>query len=486
MNTNKVVLRAAIATVLGLTSSYSMAAYLEIGDPVKLATEIKVSDGDTLVYPNGSGFTIDMSAAAGRAISDTSPLELRLTLTNGAKFSTTDMTSLGCDYSAAAVTLAANNLAAISKLNGAAGDTTVTFKLKDGNIAASVTPKCTVSGLQIRLYGGQQAYTMIATAYLKSPAEPVTINTSGPIIDFKQAFGATVDTKTVTIDVTSPSLSQKFAGGNTVAELGLVAYTAITPTVRLDGVALGRINAITTLKVTLSGTPLSLSNGQVLAVTGTDGYGCTAAAAALPNMVVSTAAASGVTFSFGEASALNGIRLCLQTSGTTRLEKGKVSIELGSTSPTNSTPNITITNPVLTTFVKNGASIKVLNVPNPTATDKTFIRIYNMSSSKSSVYGTLYETAAAGATSAKELGKGKLLAEIDAGAVKILDAAAISTIFGVATWTGRAWMQIEGDSQQIRVQSLVRSGGAGGTLINLSDRVLEDSGKLCRSDTTCK
>jgi hypothetical protein len=482
MNTNKVILRTAIVTALGFAlPNYAAAAYLEIGSPIKLATEIPVVDGDEVVFGNGVGVQIDMSAMAGRAISDTSPLEVRLTLTNGAKFSTTNMANIGCDYSAASTVAAASNPAAISMLNGAAGDTTVTFKLKDGNIAGT-SPKCNVSGFNIKMYGGQKAYTMIATAYLKSNAEPVVINTSGPIIDFTQAYGINIDTKTVTVDVTSPSLSQKFAGGAVIVELGTVGYTAMNAAVRREGTpALAKDYVLSTLKIALSGAPLNVTNGLVLAISGTDPLGCTAATG--PTAKTATVA-SGVTFDFGGTTAGAGVRFCLKTDGANRIDKGKVNIDLTAVGGNGNAPNVTISSPLLTTVNKNGASIKVLNIPNPTSIDKTFVRIYNLSGAKTSVYGTLYEQSD-GTTAGKELGKGKLLGEIDVGAVKILDATGIAAIFGVSTWVGKAWLQIEGDSQQIRVQSLIRSAGATGPLIDMSDRVLEDGRALCRSDTTC-
>lgn len=487
MNTNKVILRTAIVTALGFTlPNYATAAYLEIGSPIKLAIEIPVVDGDVVTYGNGTGFQIDMSAMAGRAISDTSPLEVRLTLTNGAKFAgAATMANIGCDYSAAGAggttIAAATNPVAVSVLNGAAGDSTITYKLKDGNIAGT-SPKCTVSGLNIGMYGGQKPYTMIATAYLKSNAEPVVINTSGPIIDFTQAYGINVDTKTVTIDVTSPSLSQKFAGEATVVQLGLVGYTAMNAAViKRDGSSLAKGYILSSLKVTVSGAPLNVTNGLVLALTATDPLGCTAAA----GPVAKTATvASGVTFDFGSTTAGIGVMFCLKTDGANRIDKGKVNIDLTAVGANGSSPNVTISNSLLTTVNKNGASIKVLNIPNPTSIDKTFVRIYNLSGAKTSVYGTLYEQGG-GTTAGKELGKGKLLGEIDAGAVKVLDAPAIATIFGVSTWIGKAWLQVEGDSQQVRVQLLIRSGGATGPLIDMSDRILEDGRALCRSDTTC-
>jgi len=333
------------------------------------------------------------------------------------------------------------------------------------------------------MYGGQKAYTMIATAYLNSKAEPVVINTSGPIIDFAQAFGINVETKTVTIDVTSPSLSQKFAGGAVVAQLGTVSYATMNAVVKRDGAALTKGDILSTLKITVSGAPLSVTNGLVLALTATDPLGCTAAA----GPVAKTATvASGVTFDFGATTAGAGVMFCLKTDGANRIDKGKVNIDLTAVGAngSSSSPNVTISSSLLTTVNKNGASIKVLNIPNPTSIDKTFVRIYNLSGAKTSVYGTLYEQGG-GTTAGKELGKGKLLGEIDVGAVKILDATGIAAIFGVSTWVGKAWLQIEGDSQQIRVQSLIRSAGATGPLIDMSDRVLEDGRALCRSDTTC-
>jgi hypothetical protein len=492
MNMNQAVLRAAIATALGFTSPYVVATaddFFQIGGPVKLSLEAKLDEGHDLVFVGNSGFKVDINAAAGRTISDTSPMEVRFTLTNGAKFKAVDMSNFGCDFK----NPVAGQSAAVSMLNGP-GETTVTFKLKDGSTIADSSPICTLSAVSLQLYGGQKAYTMMVTGYLKSNAEPVVINTSGPIVDFTQAYGVSVDSRTVTVDVTNPALSQKFIKDTTIADIGVVGYTAMAAgkVYKAGNVtAIGKTDILTTLKVTLSGTPLSVTNGQVIAVSAgaATNYAmeCTANAdLASKNPKTMTAVADGVTFEIGAATAGTGVRFCLQTSGTTRIEKGKITIQLTAVEKNSSTPNVSITNPTMTTVVKNGASIKILNIPNPTNTDKAFVRIYNMSSGKSSVYGTLYEASADGKTVGKELGKGKLLAEIDAGAVKALDAAAIASIFGISTWTGRAWMQIEGDTQQIRAQSLVRSGGVGGSLINLSDRILEDSGKLCRSDTQCK
>jgi len=492
MNMNQAVLRAAIATALGFTSPYVVADFFQIGEPVKLSLEAKLSEGNDLVFVGNSGFKADITAAAGRTISDTSPMEVRFTLTNGAKFKSVSMSNFGCDYKTPGL---AGSSAAVSMLNGP-GEATVTFKLKDGSTIADSSPTCTLSAVSLQLYGGQKDYTMTVTGYLKSNAEPVVINTSGPIISFTQAYGISVDSRTVTVDVTNPSLSQKFIKDTTIADIGIVGYTAMAASkvykAGPDVTAIGKTDILTTLKVTLSGTPLSVTNGQLIAVSAGAAatnftLECTAAAGlAAANPKTMTAVADGVTFEIGAATAGTGVRFCLQTSGTTRIEKGKITIQLTAVENNSSTPIVSITNPSMTTVVKNGASIKILNIPNPTNTDQVFVRIYNMSSGKSSVYGTLYEASADGSAVGKELGKGKLLAEIDAGAVKVLDATAIASIFGISSWTGRAWMQIEGDTQQLRAQALVRSGGVGGSLINLSDRVLEDSGKLCRSDTQCK
>jgi len=489
MNTNKTILHAAIATALGFASPYATASYIEIGSPIKFATEVKVGDNKTVGMPADHALKLNMSAFAGRNVSDTSPLELRLSLTNGAKFNHASLavagilaTDLSCNYTGAGGATTKN---AANVLNGLADDVSVTFKLPDGNIAGT-NPICALKSLHLKLQSGQKAYEMVATGYLKSNAEPVIVNTAGSIVDFTMAFGANVDSKVVTIDVTNPSLSQKFVDGKTVVELGLISYTAMTTPVYKPvdpAVAIGKGDVVDGLKAVLSGSSLSVPDAKVHVILGSDGAKC---AGTVKTTV--TAAASGVTFNFVAADlaeANKGLLFCYEVSGTNRIEKGKISLDLSATGGVDATPNVTITDGTLATVVKNGASFKVLNIPNSTSTtDKAFIRIYNFSTGKASIYGTLYEQGN-GTGPGKELGRGKTLTEIDAGAVKVLEAKTLETIFGVS-WSGRAWLQIEGDSQQIRAQVLVRSGGAGGALINLSDRILEDSGAICRSGTVCK
>ena len=104
-----------------------------------------------------------------------------------------------------------------------------------------------------------------------------------------------------------------------------------------------------------------------------------------------------------------------------------------------------------------------------------------MSSSKIKVYGTLYKI------DGSVIGKNVGLGDIDGNAVKVLKSGGpapanvgLANLFGVTTWGGgRAWLQIEGDSQQLRVQALAKTAG---TLVNMSDRVIEDSGAFYRSD----
>lgn len=64
--------------------------------------------------------------------------------------------------------------------------------------------------------------------------------------------------------------------------------------------------------------------------------------------------------------------------------------------------------------------------------------------------------------------------------MKVLSSTDLATAFGMSTaatgvaWAGRAWLQIESEVKGLRVQALVRAGGAGGVLMNMSDKVLGD------------
>jgi len=58
----------------------------------------------------------------------------------------------------------------------------------------------------------------------------------------------------------------------------------------------------------------------------------------------------------------------------------------------------------------------------------------------------------------------------------------LAALAGVTSWDGKAWMQVESDVQQLRVQALIRTGGMGGVTVNAGERVKADGECVQRSD----
>jgi len=495
MNTNNIALRTAVVIALGSVPAVASATLFSPSNPVILAREIAPPTGALIRFSStdvpSHALTLSITNLKGRTIDTNFPFELRLTLTNGATFSSPAAGDLACNYSAADGTPAAK--VADSVLQGA--DNKLVFKLQQGRIATE-SPICVFSGLVNMTSGskgGDASYDMSSTAYIYSTVSPndnAFETVQGSIVTFRQAYQMGVSPSSTTIDVSSPSFSMKFAGGLTAASMGNLKYTSVNG--YNNKVVAGVITQITSpavdvlpgsSEITLSGTPLQ-SQGTV--IIGWDGNACDDAITMGTN--AKTASVSGtVSFSVVAANAAgvadglvdaDGTSFCYIVDGGTKLSKGLVTFDV--TTPTNSTqmPNVSVAgDKTIAKFFKNGSSMKVLTIPDPTDLNNPFnIRIYNMGASESGIYGTLYNV------KGERLGTANLpLATLKAGAVKVLTTAQLASAFGVASWGGgRAWMQIEGDSQQIRVQALAKTNGV---VVNMSDRVMEDNGTTKRSST---
>jgi len=500
MNTNNIALRAAMIIALG-TPAVASATVYSPGVPIYLASELVVTANDKINFGGTRGITIDMKEFINRTIGAAAPVEVRLSLTNGATFqglSTLGANALTCAYKA-------GDKQAASMLNGTDGETVVTFKLADGAFTAAVAEAICVFTGGIALSSGSKnglaTYDMAVSAQLKpaSPAdEPIAKSIAGTIVGFQQAYSTTVALGQVTIDVADPSFSQKFAAvaGVTTdtdgksAALGTITYKKLGSDVLRVKNAAGEIDVIDpavnllagNTTVTLSGPPLQAGAGGT---TVSVGRGPLAADACSLGAVGGnkTPSASGVVVfdNITETQFVAGTTFCYIVDGATRVDKGLVSFEIKTTEASPKMPNVAVAGEkVLTTFYKNGTSVKILTIPDPTDLNNELnIRIYNMSTSKVKAYGTLYKP------DGTTLGtKNTLLGEIDGNAVKVLKTTNLATVFGVTTWGGgRAWMQIEGDSQQLRVQALAKTAG---TMVNMSDRVIEDGGAFYRSDAPWK
>ena len=504
MNTNKMALRAAVIVALG-TPAVASATLYSPGAPVVLASEILLGSTRVANFMGDYALTINMKDFAGRKIETNSPLEIKLVLTNGAEFNGVSIDSLRCNYKTDGA------VGAATLVGGANGDSQATFKLAGGTLTALAAESiCTFRG-GIKLTSGSReglaAYDMTVSAYLKSQAniteDEVKFTTAGTIMAFKQAYSLVVTPAPVTIDVADPSFSQKFITNSSPtgvksAVLGSMKYRLFAAEnahyLKTDN-TIGTIGDSVTepddllpgnVAVTFTGLPLQAAAG---ATTVGVGRGANDVAACVVNATTeykSPTASGSVTFSLTPAELVttNGTTFCYVVDGLTKIDKGAVNFSLVPPSNSDYKPNLTVAgDQVITTVVKNGTGIKVLTIPDPKdANNELNIRIYNAGSAKVTVSGTLYSP------DGKQLGKNAPLGTIEPNAVLVLKSGGpapknleLASKFSLTEWstgTGRAWMQIEGDSKQIRVQILAKTNGI---LVNMSDRVIEEGGTFSRT-----
>jgi len=489
MNTNNMnVLRAAIALALGGASLLATAATIYTpGSPVVLASEMATKAGHAVAFKTSYALTFDMKSFSGRTIdSNVTPLEIRLRLTDGAVFkSGLAVGSLTCNYTANAAT--PNSNPATNVLNGGANEAVVTFKMPDGDITnLEGKALCNFSGV-IALNSGQKDYGMIVSAYLKGPTtnDDVKGDLAGSIVTFKQSHVLNVSPTSPIINVASPHFSQKFeVAGGVSTKLGSFTFAEVDATNIFKADDAGTLTILASpgdvlaagTKITLSGDPLKTPGIMIARSTVAGDDSCTTTVAANGPYEVKTASSSGiVSFDSVPADGVQSAVFCAIVDGNTRIEKGVISFEL--TKPTGSGANLDVAgDKTLATFVKNGTSVKVLNIPGPKDTSDTVnIRVYNMSTVETKVYGTLYQMDGAIVGGKKNAE----LATVPAGGVKVINAKALASSLAVEDWVGRAWLQLEGDSQNLRVQALMYTGQPSATgartIINMSDRIKADS-----------
>lgn len=527
MNTSKT-LRIAVAVALGIASQVAMSADgIVLGTPAVIANEDDQGTSPTIKMPiniptdkimgrcvskaatgltDGSSNAVTNNPCATSSVpvwkttqTIDAPMEIRFTLTGGATFSALPaLTDFTCEqvratagavvsYTAGDATKSSTNAAAILQTT----PSTLSFKVDSGVIMGSCSATVTIT-----LQSGQKDYGVIVSAQHQYPVDLVSFSTAGGIVSFGQAFNAAITPTIVTIDVRDPSLSKQFIdGGNTVGlvRIGTLKYAlnagsyykvgasnVLTPLVAADA----RTYVLST-KLTLSGTPLIGGAEGIFLTLDADDCG---EANKLLDAVAPVSGSVSIDFSNAAGELDDGVAVCYKANNTAPIEKGSVTYTwvLGSSA---GKPNLDIPgDKELSSFTKNGASVKVLNIPSPTnPVDLPFIRVYNMGPTVANVYGTLYSQGDASNVGAGEVLGGKSsvsLLKLEPGAVSVIQASDLAKAVGIdplVGWNGRAWLQLEADSQLIRVQALIRSGGAGGTLVNASDRVTADSEAICRS-----
>jgi len=495
MNTNTS-LRMAVALLFSTALQGTMAASLT--DPIKIADE-EPDFTSTMNAGTSAGFEIDIPVISSRRITSTTPYYVVVTLKGGATFSTGAVT-LTCNYSGNT-----NVGAATDSPAAASGGTVAAFRLQsaagNGLLTANtckLAMNTNATNGALQLASGKKDYSIVATARHLDPADYTSASQSGTLITFTQGMQVKVTQGAVTVDVASPSVSKKFVPTDTntkgfSAYLGTLEYASVDGVVMMNGAAtdnsisdsLGRyLQGGVTLLV--SGAPLMAAQKTSISPA-TDSF--TAGIFLGTNGSCNDSAAGGAlayasgtqvsfTMSLGQYQTVNGaMYVCMQANGVSTIDRGAVGFLL-TPGATSFKPNMGSVDTTLVKVVKNGTSIKVLNIPNPeNLTDQAFVRFYNMSSNTGKVYGTLYGQDGAVLGTSNTL----LIDNMAKDTVSVLSATDLATKFVISknpttgqSWAGRAWLQIESEIRGLRIQALVRSNGAGGVLMNMSDRILTD------------
>lgn len=505
MNTG---LRVAVAILLGTTMQGAIAANSPTS-PIKIASET----GDFTDQNISGSVTFEVPVINNRLIKadvanppSSQPYYVVITLTGGAKFQSATNLSLNCDYSAS-VAGGATTVAAVADSPVAKdGDTVAGFRLSSGRLSGNCV--LTFGNPAIKLTSGNaKEYGIKVDARHLDTYDPVSATVSGTLVTFTQGMQASVEQGTVTVDVSTPSVSKKFLVAGTVsgwaasvvtavARLGTIKYAKVTDVKTVAMADPANNTYLDSFTLTVSGSPLAAV--QQSAASGSTSAGvylssdlCNTSAAANSNGGALTyASGNQVSFVGVKAAAFdatNGLSVCMVGNDATPIDRGIVGFTIssvkaaagGASNGVSPVPNLDVVDTTLTKVVKNGTSLKVLNIPSPDAAlDQATLRFYNMGTSSGKVLGTLY-----GQGDANNVGGGEamgsnvvLIESLAPNAVKVISGAEIGKLFGKTTWTGRAWLQIESEIKGLRVQALVRTNiGGQQVLTNMSERVLLDS-----------
>ncbi len=298
----------------------------------------------------------------------------------------------------------------------------------------------------------------------------------GTIIKFVTAIAARITQGTERV-VDVKKASKEFTDGVTVQIGGFALSAGQTTDPRVSRSS--ETAGLTTIKKMVSGYAITISGktiGGAKQAWLTDGADCASTNKYGMAQVASTEGGSSIVIG---ASGITDptitpnyfpavgseLKVCLEVKGTDVLSDGQLSATLTGIPSSSSFLLDLGAGGNLSKITRNGAVIRVLNVPAKDNADQSFLRFYNTSSLPTEVRGSLY--GADGKLVGTE--NSVLFSALKANDVEILDAAKLEAKIG-APWTGKAWLLIQADisTEFFRVQSMIRAPGTPGVLVNVS------------------
>jgi len=438
----KSVLKLSIVAALSAGADSALAALdltATTKTPVYFAKEIPVATTLSLanaaaVVPLATGvdvttmpLTIKLASIPSYAINTSNTFFVKLSLTNGAKFSAATTGTVG--YCNTAVANAGTDLSSGTPLSISlgAGTNNVTLNAAPpaGNSAvlASTTAfsTCFVQFSAITVSGNGDVNISADVLYTDASVQQ-TKSVSATFISFKRGNEVSVSGAgaNAVIDVTTGSKLLATAGvdkaavkvSTKTALVGFITYaTATTAALNTGGSAFSGAGfvaggSLTTgvYSVTISGP--TVANAKSAYVSDTATCATTIAASATPasaSVTVSGVSAGGIS---------GGVFACLGFDGTTPISDGQITLSvanLGAES-TLANPDFTTTSSNSYKFTKNGAAVKINFLTNPTGF-QSFVRFTNPTSTNGNIFIDVYnDDGVKGATTVTvPLGAGKSL-----------------------------------------------------------------------------
>jgi len=480
----KNVLNASILAALGLGMAGTANAVI-VGTPVVLDSQVTQADGDLGADAEGTVKIETQFSNLDLGTIDNRNFTVVYSLGQGARFESGSTLALVCT---GATGVFSGDVAAFA---GGASAGTATFVLDASGATQTSISHCTLTvsgaggtgGLKLASGSNNSSITVVVSGNGLLVGSPIGFSTTGAIVTSAPGVNATaVAGATGILDVVSgyvnftSATNSTDASGDMDAYLGYVQYAATTATRTLVSAVATASDVASSGSITVGGTFVAgIANvtGAYLFQAATSNMGaetvtaCSAAAAGNVTGAFNTAAGT-VTFNvtstmIGDGSSgspVSGVLLCAHVPGGTRIDTGTVTVSFSATSKTGYTASTTTSNTSLAEIGKNGVTRTAWNVPAPSSSDQAYIRVYNTSTLTGKVTGTLY-----GQDGTALCSNVTLISSLAPNAVSILDVNGIATACGVSTWTGRAYLVMDGEMPTMVVTPLVR---ASGVLTNMS------------------
>lgn len=405
MNHRNRPLYAAVAACFGVVAGQAFATVdlTSSSTSAKFAKELPITSTTTLALTNAANLLdVVMPSISGFAPTTATPLYIKVSLTNGAKFTTNPVIQCSADSAGGDASAYTGSITF-----GGAGNSTVTFQITATDNGAGATLKmtgasgCRVSGMGITISGAIADVAASATYEYQNGAVSTVSGLAGPYITFVRGVVATADSAVGTVVVDAIGGATRFTGGtNGGTALGILGSVRVLGSgtgVSADGANyLSAGDAIQSANITISGP--SVAAGLGLGNSGM--FLSNIADCSTKNVLISDSAGSSVTFKATAAdltqlSAASGLTVCINVSGNaTQIMTGQLTASLSPFPRTSVTADLSTQNNGLEFVTQNGTTKNAYFINASTSASKiSIVRFVNTGGAAGTLRATAFDEA---------------------------------------------------------------------------------------------